>query len=52
MGDFNLEPNDPCIKSFLNSPSFINIIKTSTCFKGVGSRTDLILTNRKYYFNP
>ena len=38
------------MKSFLNSNSFTNLIKTNNCFKGAGSRIDLILTNRKYYF--
>ena len=48
--DFNLEPNDPYIKSFLNSNSFTNFIKTNTYFKGTGSCIDLILTDRKYSF--
>ena len=30
MGDFNLEPNDPSMKSFLNSDSFRNLIKINT----------------------
>ena len=46
MGAFNLEPNDPCMKSFLNSNSFTNLIKTNTCFKGAGSCIDLVLTNK------
>ena len=50
MGNFNLEPNHPCMKSFLNSNSFTNLIKTNTYFKGAGSCIDLILTNRKYSF--
>ena len=45
MEDFNLEPNDSCIKSFLNTNNFTNLIKTCTCFKGAGSCIDLILTN-------
>ena len=49
-GDFNLEPNDPCMKNFLNSNSFSNLIKNNTCFKGVGSCIDLILSNRNYSF--
>ena len=44
MGGFNLEPNDSCMKSFLNSNTFTNLIKTNTCFKGAGWCIDLILT--------
>ena len=36
--------------SFLNSTSFINLIKTNISFKGAGSCKNLILTNRKYFF--
>ena len=50
IGNFILESNDSCMKSFLNSNSFTNWIETSTCFKGAESCTDTILTNRKYYF--
>ena len=50
MGDFNMEPNDPMFKSFLDSNNLTNLIKTNTCFKGKGSSIDLILTNRKYSF--
>ena len=32
------------------SQNFTNLIKINTCFKGVGSCIDLILTNRKYCF--
>ena len=45
MGDFNLEPNDPCMRSSLNSNSVTNLIKTNTCFKVLKSCIDLILTN-------
>ena len=48
MEDFNLEPNDSCMKSFLNRKRFTNLIKTNTCFKGLC--IDLILTNRKNSF--
>ena len=30
MGDFNMEPNDPMFKSFLDSNNFANLIKTNT----------------------
>ena len=35
---------------FLDSSSFINLIKTNTCFKGKGSCIDLILSNRESSF--
>ena len=50
MGDFNLEPHDKRLGYFLNSNNLVNLVKTSTCFKGSGSCIDLILTNRKYSF--
>ena len=36
--------------NFMASQNFTNLIKNNTCFKGVGSCIDLILTNRKYCF--
>ena len=50
MGDFNLESHDKRLGYFLNSNNLVNLVKTSTCFKGSGSYIDLILTNRKYSF--
>ena len=50
MGDFNMKPNNPMFKSFLDSNSLTNLIKTNTYFKEEGSSVDLILTNRKYSF--
>ena len=50
IGDFNMEPNNRMLKSFLDSNNLTNLIKTNTCFKGKGSSIDLILTNRKYSF--
>ena len=50
MGDFNLELLDKRLGYFLNSNNLVNLVKTNTCFKGNGSCTDLILTNRKYSF--
>ena len=50
FGDFNLEPTNPVMMNFLDSQNFINLIKNNTCFKGVGSCIDLILTNRKYCY--
>ena len=50
LGDFNLEPSNPSIFSFMNNQNLFNLVKSYTCFKGKGSCTDLILTNRKYSF--
>ena len=47
LGNFNLEPTDSALMGFLDSSSFINLIKTNTCFKGKGSCIDLILSNRE-----
>ena len=50
FGDFNLEPTNTVMMNFMDSQHFINLIKNNTCFKGVGSCIDLILTIRKYCF--
>ena len=50
VGVFNLEPSNKTLKHFLNSNGLHNLIKEHTCFKGKGSLTDLILTNRKFSF--
>ena len=50
LGDFNMEPKNPKLTSFMNSFNLYNLIKSNTCFKGSGSCIDLILTNRKYCF--
>ena len=34
----------------MDSQNFVRLIKNKTCFKGIGSCIDLILTNRKYSF--
>ena len=47
MGNFNL---DKRLEYFLNSNNLVNLVKTNAGFKGSGSCTDLILTNRKYSF--
>ena len=36
--------------TFLNEHDLISLIKNNICFKGEGSYTDLILTNRKLSF--
>ena len=35
----------------MKNENFINLVKGNTCFKGKGSFIDLILTNRRYFFN-
>ena len=50
LRDFNLEPSNPSIASFMNNQNLFNLVKSNTCFKGKGSCIDLILTNRKYSF--
>ena len=50
LGDFNLEPSNPSIASFMNNPNLFNLVKSNTCFKDEGLYIDLILTNRKYFF--
>ena len=50
LGDFNMEPKNPKLASFMNSFNLYNLIKSNTCFKGNDSCIDLILTNRKYCF--
>ena len=50
LGDFNMEPSDSILKTFMQSHNLFNLIKSNTCFKGRGSSIDLILTNRKFCF--
>ena len=50
LGDFNMEPSDSILKTFMQSHNLFNLIKSNTCFKGRGSCIDLILTNRKFCF--
>ena len=50
MRNFNSQPTDSIMKDFMDANGFINLIKSTTCFKGKGSCIDLILTNRKYSF--
>ena len=50
LGDFNMEPKNLKLASFMHSFNLYNLIKSNTCFKGSGSCIDLILTNRKYCF--
>ena len=50
MGDFNAQPLDSTMKDFTKVNGSMNLIKENTCFKGQGSCTDLILTNKGFSF--
>ena len=50
FGDFKFESTNAVLINFMDSQNFTNLIKNSTCFKGVSSCIDLILTNWKYCF--
>ena len=34
LGDFNLEPSNSSIVSFMNNQNLFNLVKSNTCFKG------------------
>ena len=50
IGDFNLEPSQMYLETFMETHNYFNLVKNNACFKGPGSCIDLILTNRKYCF--
>ena len=50
IGDFNLTPDNKNMREFVDQHNLINLIKTTTFFKGTGSCIDLLLTNQKYLF--
>ena len=50
LGDFNLQPSSPSMLPFMDTQSFVSLIKNNTCFNETGSCIDLILTNRKKNF--
>ena len=50
IGDFNLTPDDKRMREFVDLYKLINLIKTTTCFKGAGSCIDLLPANQKYSF--
>ena len=50
IGDFNLEPSQMYLKTFIETHNYFNLVKNNACFKGPGSCIDLILANRKYRF--
>ena len=41
-GDFNLTPDIKSMREFMYLHNLINLIKTTTCFKGTGSCIDKI----------
>ena len=50
MGDFNLEPCTPLMKTLCNGHNLHNLIKENTCFKREPKCYNLILTNCKFNF--
>ena len=51
LGDFNMQPTNQILKTFLKDNSFVKLIKSNTCFKSKsGSCIDLILTNKPKSF--
>lgn len=51
LEDFNMEPINQILETFLEDNGFANLIKSNTCFKSTpGSYTDLILTNKPKNF--
>ena len=49
LDDFNLEVNNPTIRSMMNDHNLSSLIQTPTCFKSASGRCiDLILTNCKH----
>ena len=38
------------MREFVDLYNLINLIKTTTCFKGIWACIDLLLTNQKYSF--
>ena len=51
LGNFNFQPTNQILETFLEDNSFVNLIKSNTCFKSKpGSCIDLILTNKRKSF--
>ena len=53
LGDFNMQPTNQILETFLEDNNFVNLIKSNACFKSKpASCIDLILTNKsKSYQN-
>ena len=52
MDDFNIQPLDSAMKNVIKVNVLFRLIKEKVFFKGQGSCIDLILTNRRFSFNP
>ena len=51
LGEFNMQPTNQILETFLEDNNFVNLIKSNTCFKPkLGSCIDLILINRPKSF--
>ena len=50
IGDFNLEPSQMYLKTFIETHNYFNLVENNTCFKGPGSCIDLILIQIKNIF--
>ena len=50
ISDFNLEPFQMCLKTFMETHNCFNLVKNNTCFKGPGSCIDLVLTIENIVF--
>ena len=51
LWDFNMQPTNQILKPFLEDNTFVNLIKSNTCFKSKpGSRIEFILTNKPKSF--
>ena len=50
IGEFNLEPSQVCLETFMETNNYFNLIKNNSCFKRPGSYIELILSNKKYCF--
>ena len=51
LGDFNMTPEDQHLQHFTDTFSLEHLINEPTCFKRSPSCVNLIMTNRKSYFN-
>ena len=50
ISDFDLEPFQMCLETFMETHNYFNLTKNNTCLKEPWSCFDLILTNRKCFF--
>ena len=51
LGDFNMQPTNQILETFLEDNNFVNLIKSNTCFEWKpASSINLILTNKPKVF--